>query len=425
MKRYTFRPMILPIALIMFALGMVGLGYPPGLSKPPNIVYAQARATLPEIGLIKAAEGLARPVNISHAGDGSGRLFIIEQLGRIRILDGSLKSVAFLDIEARVQSPESGGGNEEGLLGLAFPPDYTTAGYFYVYYTNKDGNNVLSRFYLSADPDVADPDSEEQILLISHPTYGNHNGGQLAFGQDGMLYIGVGDGGGGGDPLGNAQDKLSLNGKLLRIDVDPTAAATGDTNLSATSDYVIPADNPFVGDSDYLPEIWALGLRNPWRFSFDRLTGDLYIADVGQSLLEEINFQTANSLGGENYGWNIMEGDACYNTASCSTAGLTLPVHVYPNVTPECAVTGGFVYRGTEIPGLQGVYIFGDFCSGKIWGLQHDGDSWDNQLLKNTGIRISSFGEDEEGNLYVADMVGGGIYRLSEVTPTYLPLFIN
>lgn len=246
-----------------------------------NRVYAQARDPLPETSLTQVAEGLARPVNISHAGDGSGRLFIIEQMGRIRILDGDLNAVSFLDIEARVQSPESGGGNEEGLLGLAFPPDYTTVGHFYVYYTMKDGDNVLSRFYLSADPDVADPNSEEKILVISHPTYGNHNGGQLAFGPDGMLYIGVGDGGGGGDPLGNAQDKRSLKGKLLRIDVDPTAAPTGDASLSATSDYAIPADNPFVGNSDYLPEIWAMGLRNPWRFSFDRLTGDLYITDVG------------------------------------------------------------------------------------------------------------------------------------------------
>lgn len=202
-------------------------------------------------------------------------------MGRIRILDGGLNPEAFLDIESKVRSPESGSGNEEGLLGLAFPPDYTTAGYFYVYYSNKDGNNVLSRFYLSADHNIADPNSEEQILVIPHPTYGNHNGDQLAFGPDGMLYIGVGDGGGRGDPLGNVQDRGSLKGKLLRIDVDPTTTATGDASLSAASDYAIPADNPFMGNSDYLPEIWAMGLRNPWRFSFDRLTGDLYITDVG------------------------------------------------------------------------------------------------------------------------------------------------
>ncbi len=424
MKNHTYHHVLLPIALFLFVLGMVGFSFT-GVPKSPSKVYAQAPNPLPEISLLQIAEGLVRPVNISHAGDGSGRLFIVEQLGRIRIWDGSLKFEAFLDIEERVQSPESGGGNEEGLLGLAFPPDYTTEGYFYVYYTNKDGDNVLSRFSLSADADVADPNSEEQILVIPHPTYGNHNGGQLAFGPDGMLYIGVGDGGGGGDPLGNAQDKLSLKGKLLRIDVDPAAAATGNTSSRDTTNYAIPADNPFVGDSDYLPEIWALGLRNPWRFSFDRLAGDLYIADVGQSSLEEINFQTAASSGGENYGWNIMEGDACYNAASCSTAGLTLPVHVYPNVSPECAVTGGFVYRGTEIPGLQGVYTFGDFCSGKIWGLQHNGGSWDNRLLINTAIRISSFGEDEDGNLYVADMVSGKIYRLSTSIPTYLPLIIK
>ena len=420
MKNRSHPHVILPIALMMFVIGLAGLSFPGLLNLP--IVFAQERNLLPEIILTQVAQGLARPVGIFHAGDGSQRLFIIEQLGRIRILDDGLKTAAFLDIEGRVQSPESGGGNEEGLLGLAFPPDYATAGYFYVYYTMKDGDNVLSRFYLSADPNVADPNSEEQILVIPHPTYANHNGGQLAFGPDGMLYIGVGDGGG-GDPLENAQNKLSLKGKLLRIDVDPTATAAGEAGLSASSNYAIPPDNPFVGDSNYLPEIWALGLRNPWRFSFDRLTGDLYIADVGQSSLEEINFQAENSPGGENYGWNIMEGDQCYNAASCSTVGLTLPVHVYPNVTPECAVTGGFVYRGTEIPGLQGVYIFGDFCSGKIWGLQHNGVSWEDQLLTNSGLRISSFGEDEEGNLYLADMVGGGIYRIAESHPTYLPLF--
>jgi glucose/arabinose dehydrogenase len=375
--------------------------------------------------LIKVAEGLARPVNISHAGDGSGRLFIIEQLGRIRILDGNLYPTPFLDIEDQVQSPESGGGNEEGLLGLAFPADFATSEIFYVYYTMKDGNNVLSRFHLTEDPDVADPDSEVQILVIPHPVYPNHNGGQLAFGPDGMLYIGVGDGGGGGDPEENAQNPLSLKGKLLRIDVGPAAAATGGNIIFPTMNYAIPADNPFVGNAGYLPEIWALGLRNPWRFSFDRMTGDLYIADVGQSALEEINFQAAASIGGENYGWNIMEGDICFGAESCVTTGLTLPVHVYPNLTPECAVTGGFVYRGPGNLDLQGVYLYGDFCSGKIWGLQKNGVSWENQLLAETGLRISSFGEDEDGNIYMADMVGGAIYRLSVSIPTYLPIFIN
>jgi len=424
MKSHTYHRVILPITLIVFILGMIGLAN----TSPSNLlntVYAQESNPLPEISLTQVAVGLSRPVNISHAGDGSGRLFFIEQLGRIRILDGNLNPTLFLDIEARVQSPESGGGNEEGLLGLAFPPDYATAGYFYVYYTMKDGNNVLSRFTLTADPDVADPDSEVQILVIPHPVYPNHNGGQLAFGPDGMLYIGVGDGGSGGDPDENAQNPLSLKGKLLRIDVDPFAAPAGDNSLSGALNYAIPADNPFVGNAEYLPEIWALGLRNPWRFSFDRLTGDLYIADVGQSALEEINFQIADSPGGENYGWNIMEGDVCFPEEPCDTAGLTFPVHVYPNITPECAVAGGFVYRGLENSDLQGVYLYGDWCSGKIWGLQKNGDSWDNQLLAETGLRISSFGEDEDGNLYVADMLGGVIYRLSVVNPTYLPVFLN
>jgi glucose/arabinose dehydrogenase len=390
--------------------------------------FAQTPQDQPEIALTQVASGLERPVHITHAGDGSGRIFIVEQAGRIQILDdGGLLATPFLDIQDRVLSPGSGGGNEEGLLSVVFPPGYGTKGYFYVYYTMNSGDNVVARFSLSADTNQADPASEEEILLLPHPTYANHNGGQMAFGPDGMLYIGTGDGGGGGDPLDNAQDPDSLNGKLLRIDVEMALSGKISTagayfnympyfcNNSGrnTAVYRIPDDNPFVGEATYRPEIWALGLRNPWRFSFDRETGDLFIADVGQNRWEEVNFQPASSPGGENYGWNIMEGEECYQADSCDKSGLSLPVFVYPTLSPDCSVTGGFVYRGQAHPVLLGDYIFGDFCSGTIWGLRQVGDAWERQVLINSGYRISAFGEDENGEIYLADISGGGIYQIT------------
>ena len=392
--------------------------------------FAQDNIDLPEISLTQVASGLLRPVHITHAGDDSGRLFIVEQRGTIYILDGNLSERPFLDIQDRVESPATGGGNEEGLLSVAFPHSYADKGYFYVYYTMRNGDNVVSRFYISGEPNLADPDSEEQILVLPHPQYRNHNGGQLAFGPDGYLYIGTGDGGGGGDPLDNAQDPSSLNGKLLRIDVEmvfTTKDPLGwfdpfneriNCKLRKHSDegtYAIPADNPFIDDPGFRPEIWSLGLRNPWRFSFDRVTGDLYIADVGQNRWEEINFQPADSSGGQNYGWNIMEGEECYGASDCDTDGLTLPVHVYPIFSStDCSITGGFVYRGEQYPALEGLYIYGDFCSGRIWGLQQDGSAWQTGLLATTDFRISSFGEDELGEVYLADLSGGGIYRIDQ-----------
>ena len=388
-------------------------------------VLAQETNVLPEINLTQEGIGFDSPLFVTHAGDGSARVFIVERAGNIHILGSDLSGVPFLDIEDRVLSPASGGGGEEGLLSLAFPPGYADKGYFYVYYTMLNGDNVLSRFYLSGDPNVADAASEEKILVLEHPDYSNHNGGQLAFGpNDGYLYIGVGDGGGGGDPLGNAQDPSSLKGKLLRIDVEVLSEnadpVVGDYvyyfpvffGSLSTDTYAIPLDNPFVENSDYRPEIWALGLRNPWRFSFDRSTGDLFVGDVGQSSWEEVNFQPASSSGGENYGWNIMEGEECYNATSCDTTGLTLPVHVYPNNSDYCSVTGGYVYRGGDYPSLDGVYIYGDFCSGDIWGLQKDGDQWLNEPLTATTYRISSFGEDEAGEIYLTDLAGGGVYKI-------------
>ena len=408
----------------LVASGVLALG----LLRLP--AFAQNTPVLPEIGLTPVASGLLRPVGITHAADGSGRLFIVEQQGRVLILDGELVETPFLDITDRVESPASGGGNEEGLLSLAFPPGYADKGYFYVYYTMGNGDNVVSRFSLTENPHLAESASEEQILVLPHPQYRNHNGGQLAFGPDGYLYIGTGDGGGGGDPLGNSQDPSSLSGKILRIDVEMDASkhqpdlglskihfpyiCFGLTGANNDETYLIPEDNPFIDDPAFRAEIWALGLRNPWRFSVDRENGDLYIADVGQNRWEEINFQPADSAGGQNYGWNIMEGEECYGAGDCDQQGLTLPVHVYPIFSStNCSITGGHVYRGDAFPTLDGLYIFGDFCSGRIWGMQYTGDVWESGLLATTSFLISSFGEDEQGEIYVADMTGGGIYQIT------------
>ncbi|MFU8772795.1 MAG: PQQ-dependent sugar dehydrogenase [Anaerolineales bacterium] len=400
------------------------------LLNPQKLANARNSDAFPGISLIQIADSLDRPVHLNHAGDDSGRLFIVEQRGRIYILDEELSDESFLNIEDRVESPASGGGNEEGLLSVAFPPGFNEKGHFYVYYTMKDGDNVLSRFHLSVDPNMADPASEEQILVFPHPVHRNHNGGQLAFGPDGYLYIGTGDGGGGGDPFENGQDPSSLLGKILRIDpesVSPSLTQTdldlslylptvfNDNFINTTPKYDIPADNPYIGNPGYHPEIWALGLRNPWRFSFDRLTGDLYIADVGQNRWEEVNFQPANSPGGENYGWNIMEGLECFQSNECNMEGLTLPIHTYPISfpNPECAITGGIIYRGQAYPALNGIYVYGDYCSGKIWGLRLNGNQWENALLASTPHRISSFGEDEEGEVYLTDLSGGRVYKIS------------
>jgi len=364
-------------------------------------------------------------VHITHAGDDSGRLFIVEQDGRIRILfSGNLLSPAFLDIHSRVLSPEDGANHgEEGLLSIAFPPGFGSGkDYFYIYYTNVNGNNQVSRFHLTADPNMADSSSEELILLFQHPGQSNHNGGQLIFGLDGYLYIGTGDGGGGGDPGENAQDLAELLGKLLRIDVEPPVTSPGDQPFhiflpiaqgGSNQKYSIPSSNPFRNVPGARPEIWALGLRNPWRFSFDRQTHDLYIGDVGQDTWEEVDFQPASSTGGENYGWDNMEGEACYEPmTNCNQNGMTLPVNVYPH-DPECSVTGGYVYRGNDYLSLRGIYFFADYCSGRIWGLQRD--NWaDRHDFLDTSHNISSFGEDQSGELYLTTQ-GGNIYLI--VTP--------
>jgi glucose/arabinose dehydrogenase len=354
-------------------------------------------ADWPEIELEERWTGLSRPVQMTHAGDGSGRLFVVEQAGRIRLIDdGELVATPFLDISDRVSCC-----GERGLLGLAFPPGYSSKGYFYVNYTGASGDTVVARFLVTGDPSAADAGSEEVILTIDQP-YSNHNGGQLAFGPDGYLYIGTGDGGSGGDPQNNAQDRLSLLGKILRIDVE-----------SGSGPYAIPEGNPFADVDDAQPEIWALGLRNPWRFSFDTETGDLFIADVGQGDYEEINVQPAASTGGENYGWRILEGSHCYESDPCDTRGLELPVFEYDH-SLGCSVTGGFVSRSGTWPRLDGVYLFGDYCSGRVWGLREAGDSWEERQLAETGFSISGFGIDELGAVYVLDYGSGTVAAVTD-----------
>ena len=338
--------------------------------------------------------------NLVQPDDDSDLIFITEQGGGIYSFSTSNPQQAdvFLDITDRVNR----GGNEEGLLGLVFDPDYQGNGYFYVYYSaTEPARSVLSRFNLDEEnTDVADPESEVIIMEVEQP-YANHNAGQLAFGPDGYLYIALGDGGSAGDPLGNGQNLTTLLGSILRIDV---------SGLSGPGDYAIPADNPFVGSEGAREEIWAYGLRNPWRFSFDLETGLLWAGDVGQNSWEEIDIITK----GANYGWNIMEGSQCYSPAtSCDQSGLTLPVIEYDH-SQGCSVTGGYVYRGDQITSLQGYYIYGDYCSGNIWALAYDGSVvTDNVLLVDSGLSVTSFGEDLAGNLYILDRQGG-IYTLVE-----------
>lgn len=342
-----------------------------------------------------------RPLDLQHAGDGSGRLFVVEQGGRIYVIGNSSAADTrlFLDISDRIDDS----GNEMGLLGLAFHPAFEDNGSFFVNYTDRN-NTVISRFTVNPDnPDSADPASEEVLLTFSQP-YSNHNGGQLAFGpDDGYLYIATGDGGSGGDPHGNAQNRETLLGKILRIDVD---------NQDPGLNYAIPLENPFTGNTEsYRQEIYAYGLRNPWRFSFDPLTNRLWAADVGQDRIEEIDLIEK----GGNYGWNIMEGSLCIKPpAGCDPTGLELPVYEYKHPLGD-SITGGYVYRGEELPMLQGAYVYADFVSGLIWGLWYEeGEGNRNFTLAETGLNISSFGIDEDYELYLTTF-DGKIYRLTQL----------
>jgi glucose/arabinose dehydrogenase len=414
-----FKPGLLLLAISGFCLL--------GLAQPGQVAHGQpaAPAAWPTVSLSPAASGLHAPDYLTHAGDNSGRLFIVEQAGVIRIVhNGNLLTKPFLDISDRVQF-----NGEEGLLSLAFPPEYAQKGYFYVYYTRKgETNNQVSRFHLTGDPNIADPNSEEQILFLNHPGQTNHNGGLLVFGPDGYLYIGTGDGGGGGDPNRNAQNPGSLLGKLLRIDTEyawghkPSGSILSylpilfsSAQASPALPYKIPTNNPFVGQSGARPEIWALGLRNPWRYSFDRQTHDLYIADVGQDTWEEVDFQPAGSPGGENYGWNILEGKHCYNASTCTPpANYSPPVWEYNhglNDSNGCSITGGYIYRGTAYPAMQGIYFYGDYCRKTIWGLQNNAGIWDNHQFLTAPGGITSFGEDQAGELYLTSS-NGVVYQV-------------
>ena len=353
----------------------------------------------PNLSLQTFASGFSRLTDITNCGD--DRLFVIERDGRIRIIeaDGTVLPTPFLDINPRVNSGQS----EQGLLGLAFHPDYLNNGFFYVYYTDNGEDTQVSRFSVSAtDPNVADPNSELKMLDANQPFW-NHNGGCLKFGPDGYLYITLGDGGSGGDPQGNGQNRQTFLGKMLRIDVDNGTP------------YSIPSGNPFADDDFTLDEIWALGLRNAWRYSFDRITGDVWIGDVGQNSWEEIDFQPANSAGGENYGWRCYEGDHSYNTAGCADMSMmTFPVFEYSNSLAQgCSVTGGFVYRGCEMPGLFGHYLFTDYCTGKFWSITPDGSDWKTVELANLNDNnFSAFGESSKGELFVVGHGNGTVSRI-------------
>ena len=375
----------------------------PTAAPPSPTATAEPSGLLPlktmEVERVFPSLSFPRMTSLTHAGDGSGRLFVTRQPGVVMVFPGDTDTAlagTFLDIRDRV----SDRGNEEGLLGLAFDPGYAASGHFYVYYSAANPRrSVLSRFSVPPGSAEADPESELVLLEIRQP-FSNHNGGQIAFGPDGYLYVGLGDGGRAGDPFGNGQDRSTLLGSILRIDVGTVGERGG---------YGIPPDNPFraAGDGSR-PEIWAYGLRNPWRFSFDPETGDLWAADVGQNLYEEVDLIEP----GGNYGWNAMEGNSCFSPRTgCSTEGLTRPVVQYGR-EDGCSITGGYVYRGSRLPQIKGAYVYGDFCSGRIWALRYDGSVVTEHLeLVDSDLRISSFGLDESGELYILSF-DEKIYRL-------------
>ncbi|GBD32335.1 Aldose sugar dehydrogenase YliI [bacterium HR33] len=373
--------------LLLWSIAACGGGTEPG---------GTAGDTLGTILVVQVvAGGLVNPVYLTSP-PGDPRLFVVEQPGRIRIIEeGGLRQTPFLDISGKVLS-----GGERGLLSLAFHPNYGVNGLFYVDYTDTQGNTKVERYRVSADRNRADPNSATLVLAVDQP-FSNHNGGLVMFGPDGMLYVGLGDGGSGGDPFGHAQNLGTLLGSLLRIDVD------------AAVPYAVPQDNPFVNRPGARGEIWAYGLRNPWRFAFDREGGMLYIADVGQNRWEEINAVPIGAAG-VNYGWNILEGSECFNAPSCNREGLTLPVHEYPRTGGACGVIGGFVYRGQQIPQVRGHYFYSDYCAGflrsfrLVDGKAEDHREWN---VGNLG-QVLSFGEDSAGELYILS-ANGRVYRLA------------
>jgi glucose/arabinose dehydrogenase len=358
---------------------------------------APPEGTVP-VGLEQVAFGLAFPLYVTSPPGDTSRLFVVEQGGGIRVVkNGSLLPTPFLNLSDRVSAI-----GEQGLLGLAFDPQYASTGRFLVHYTDIQGDTRVTSFHVSPDPDVADVASEQVVLTADQP-FPNHNGGQILFGPDGFLYLGLGDGGAGGDPQGRGQDLSDLLGSILRVDVQ------------SGSPYTVPQDNPFVGTPGAAPEVWSYGLRNPWRFSFDRSTGDLYIADVGQERWEEVDVVTSAEGAGKgiNFGWNVMEGAHCYAHDPCAQFGLAIPVLEYSH-SQGCSITGGYVYRGTAIPALQGHYFYADFCQGWVRSFRYsDGrptEQADWPSLRPGG-NVTSFGEDAKGELYVLS-TNGGVYRI-------------
>jgi len=359
----------------------------------------------PTGALTLVASGLPSALYVTSPPGDSARVFVVQQSGVIRILrHDSLLTTPFLNVSGLIST-----GSERGLLSMAFDPSYATNGVFFIDYTNHNGDLTLARYHTQAgNANVADATVAETLLTIGHSTYSNHNGGLLVFGPDGYLYVGTGDGGSGGDPDGHGQDSTQLLGKILRL------------NVSGPSGYTIPASNPFVGRPPARAEIWAYGLRNPWRFSFDRLTRDFYIGDVGQNAWEEVDFAPVGDPGGHNYGWNRMEGTHCYNTSSCSMAGLTLPVYEYGHSGGDCSVTGGYVYRGTQNPSLVGRYFFGEYCTGWVRSFKMQSgaatDVQDHTADFGSLPNLTSFGEDGRGELYIT-LQTGQVYRITPQTP--------
>ncbi|MFN8618058.1 MAG: PQQ-dependent sugar dehydrogenase [Dehalococcoidia bacterium] len=387
----------LPVVIIP-GLACDGSGRPdptPGPAATPTATPVPAEGSFTAT---RVATGFTRPTFVTNASDNSNRLFVLEKPGRIRLIkSGLLVAQPFLDITAIVGSAS----NEQGLLGLAFHPDFEKNGRFFVAYTAKDASNTVAEYRVTnPSDDVADANSGKVLLAVADQ-YPNHNGGMLAFGRDGYLYISMGDGGSAGDPNGNGQNLNSLLGKLLRIDVN------------SGSPYGIPADNPFVSKTGARPEVWAYGLRNPWRFTFDRQTGDLWIGDVGQDKYEEVDFQPAESKGGENYGWSTMEGTHCYKPQSdCKQDGLTLPVYDYDH-GQGCSVTGGYVYRGKAITPLVGRYLFVDYCASALQATTRSSDgTFTTAEIGKVPTGITAFGEDEAGEVYFTVDNEGAVYKL-------------
>jgi glucose/arabinose dehydrogenase len=370
--------------------------------------FAQERAGFDAapfaVGFEPVASGFDDPVYVTEPNDGSGRLFVVERPGRVKIVDGgTVLAEPFLDITNLVES----GGSEQGLLSVAFPDDFAESGALYVYYTARRagesvGDNTIARYRVTGeDPNRADVGSAEVLLRLPDRRV-NHNGGQLQFGPDGYLYASLGDGGGGGDPRGNGQNPHTLFGSVIRVDAS-----------AATEPYDIPADNPFADGAGGAPEVWVFGLRNPWRFSFDRETGDFFTGDVGQNAIEEVDWLPAGTAGGVNFGWSVMEGSVCFRADVCDKDGLAVPIAEYSHDF-GCSVVGGYVYRGEQEPALDGVYLFGDFCSGLVWGLGRDeAGEWALSEPIDSGLSISSFGEDAAGEVYLVDLAGT-VYRVTD-----------